>query len=267
MTLFRSVFLTVIVLPILSASFDNIRVQARAASVLRLAKAIEKSGIFSTTLVDATLRDAARSGLIQTCQDEVSRSIATIHAYLLNQQLEESLKPINSVEFGKGALGAVDHRLTCSPADGNAWLMRAQALQFQKPNSPEVIDSLAKSYRYAPAEFWVMEARFKFALAYYDFIETKLGQEFSRDLNVLVQYAPIETVAENYLHSNIKVRDMIYMDLVKLPKRRGDMVAQATDRLGVTLRGNGNCSIGNTPFLDRDGSAMHRRVELEICGE
>lgn len=263
----RALVFLVIASPTLLVSLSNIKTQIGAASLLLLAKAVENSRAIPTDLVETTLARANQFGVTNSCQDDVSRAVTTLQVYLLNQKPNAGMGPDQTSTLGRRALSAVEQRLKCTPADGNAWLIRAQVLQLVEPNSPEVKVSMANSYQFAPAESWIMGPRFNFALMHYDFVEQNLSKEFLRDLRVLADYAPPDVVAEDYVKANNSVRAMIYDALAIVPKERRDAVASNVNRLGAALRGRESCRKDQSFAFDPSGVAAGVAGQMEICGQ
>ena len=238
-----AVFL-LIAAPVIFLSVLNIKTEVSTANIVALSREIETAHRPPIDFVQRSLAEGQESLVLSACQDDVSRSIVTLWIYLLNNS------PANSridVEVGRGAISAVERRLACSPADGNAWLIRAEVLQRMKPDSPEVKASLQMSYRLAPAESWIMYPRFDFALSHLDFVQRELKNEFHADLQMLSQYAPPDILAANYVRANDKVRGMIVEILAHRPEARRVAVAENADRLGVSLRAK-SCLEGRSLF-------------------
>lgn len=238
----RGLVLLAIAAPIVIVSVSNIWGEVAAANVLALARQIESSYAVPGELVVNALDEAGKNGVTLSCQDKVSRAVVTLWIYLLNQTPAREQTAVVTVDLEHHALSAVERRIFCSPADGNAWLIRAEILQLLSPDSPDVAVSIARSYRLAKAESWIMSPRFDFALAHLDFVQKNLQSEFTADLRLQVDYAPPDVVAEDYVKANGKVRNMISGMLVDLPAARREAVAANADRLGVTVRGVVDCT-------------------------
>ncbi len=232
-----TVILLALALPTLLVSASNIKTQIGAGSLLLLAREVESSEKVSSERVETVLVDAAQWGIVNSCQDDVSRAVTTLHVYLLNGALSTATGLDETQVLARRALLAVEQRLKCTPGDGNAWLIRAQVLQVLEPGSPEVRVSMLNSYHFAPSESWIMGPRFEFAVAHYDFVQQNLEKEFQADLRRQVFYAPPDVVAADYVKANGEVRAMIYHALTGQPQLRRDAVASNADRLGVTLGG------------------------------
>ena len=243
--------LLLIATPVVFISVSNIKAQVLAANILAISREIETAHPPPVHFVKKALAEGEESHATSSCSDEVTRSVVTLWVYLLNSNQGNSP---SFVEVGGRALSAVERRIACNPADGNAWLIRAEVLQRLKPDNPEVKASLAMSYRLAPAESWIMNPRFDFALAHFDFVERNLEIEFGTDLQLLAQYAPPDIVAGDYVKANDKVRGMMSEALVPSSEARCKAVAENTDRLGVSLRPQRPCLDGQSLFVG--GSEM-----------
>jgi hypothetical protein len=238
----NNLILLVIAAPTVFASVSNIQIEVAAANVLALARQIETAHRVPDDIVERALDDASKGKVAYSCQDDVSRGVATLRVYLLNHNLTNDGILKVKAELAHQALSAIESRIACSPADGNAWLMRAEVLQRVSPDSPEVALSLARSYQLAKAESWIMGPRFDFALNHFDFVQRNLKTEFSADLRLLAQYAPPDIVASDYVKANGQVREMIFEMIGALPQARRDAVAANSDRLGVTFRAQQACA-------------------------
>ena len=248
-----------------TVSVSNIRIEVAAANVLALARQIEMFHPVPRELVGNALDDAGKNEVISSCEDDVSRAVATLRVYLLNQSMVIGDSEGAKSEIGRSALSAVDQRIICSPADGNAWLIRAEILQQLFPDSAEVAASMAMSYRLAKAESWIMGPRFNFALTHFDFVQANLRSEFAADLQLLVEYAPPDVVAVDYVKANDQVRSMITDALAVLPDERRNAVAANVDRQGVTLRMSPTCLAGGAVSGYRGEIFGNVPSQIEIC--
>ena len=93
---------------------------------------------------------------------------------------------------------AIEERLRCSPADGNAWLLLAETSARDGATSEKTAGLLHASRTYAPLEGWIIERRLAFACAAAPDVAAKTSAVVRADFAALLSALAFRRAAQIY---------------------------------------------------------------------
>jgi uncharacterized alpha-E superfamily protein len=200
----RLVVVIIVVLGVSAVAVQNIQEWALASPLLRAAERLEqeaKLGQASATASKMALDVPDIQQATSSCFGKAARAQVTLALARVNAaQARTDVQALDVARFA--AIQSIRERLSCVPADGNAWLQLALIVLVQEGPTALVKQALANSYRHAPYEEWIMTVRlpviadlaFRAGLDFGDMARMEfaafmtLGQQIERPMSVLALF-------------------------------------------------------------------------------
>ena len=231
-SLITSPILFAIAVAVASLSVRALMQFAANADIFDLAASIENG---AAPDADYLARFVASAGLDQAssdCGDPFTRASLTVNFAALEattDALDATL--IDAAE--RNAVRAAEHRLSCNPLDGNAWLRYAMVQTRSKGLAASAIDALRVSYWAAPSEGWIIEPRLAFATNLHLAGATGFETEYLGDLRRFTSFESTSQVAAAYVAMSSQVRALFHPSIDAQAGKRKRAIVAEIDRLGV----------------------------------
>jgi hypothetical protein len=210
------------------------RIFGRNRQHTHLAASIEKGAEPDADYVSRFAWDKGLDHPTTRCNDVYTRARLTVALAALGAASKAN-DPRFRDAAEKNALDIAEHRLSCNPLDGNAWLRLAMVEAEGNRTTPATIDALHMSYRSAPNESWIIEARLPFATRLYLAEVPGFDIEYLNDLSRYATYEPEDQVAETYVRSASRVRALLRPLIADQSDSRKEAISADIDRLGATF--------------------------------
>lgn len=222
--------LAVLGLVSVAISARSLTVVAANADLTNLASSIEHGALSDPGYLTGVVGDHGFARSSEDCSDAVTRAGLTVAWAAVEATAVDAPE---SGAVAAGAMRAVSRRLACSPRDGAAWLRFAMIAARGEGGREAVAAALGASYRFAPAEVWVVEPRLEFVTHASLAGGTAPSADYRADLQRFVAFEPTARVAAAYVAAPAVVRGWLRSPIDAQPFRRRREILIGVDRLGV----------------------------------
>jgi hypothetical protein len=232
--LFVNVIMVIATMAAAALAWRSLFMFVKTAPLRDLAMSIETGAHPDSAYLLTFIRNQGLDRPDSDCADSLTRAELTVALAALTTSARE--KNNESVTTSANvALRVVEHRLACSPLDGNAWLRYATILSALGQPSTKVITALRLSYALAPNESWIIEPRILFATFMYVRGEKTFEAQYRRDLELFSTFMPTRAVAAKYVNSPPAVRTFLHSAILDQPDERQKAIIGEIDNLGVVF--------------------------------
>ncbi len=205
---------------------------AANADILDLAASVESGALPEAEYLARFVASAGLDRATSDCGDPFTRASLTVNFAALEAATDAFDATLIDVAE-RNAIRAAEHRLSCNPLDGNAWLRYAMVQTRGKGPVGSAIDALRLSYWTAPSEGWIIEPRLAFATDLRLTGATGFEAEYLGDLGRFTSFESTSRVAAAYVAMSSQVRALFHPLIDAQAGKRKRAIVAEIDRLGV----------------------------------